>query len=88
MNVDLIKKIIRFRDERDWGQFHTIKDLCLGIGIEVSELQEIFLWKTNDEMESIKVSEKDKIENELGWEAKTSLEEGLKKTIDWYIANK
>ena len=65
MNVDLIKKIIRFRDERDWGQFHTIKDLCLGIGIEVSELQEIFLWKTNDEMESIKVSEKDKIENEL-----------------------
>jgi nucleoside-diphosphate-sugar epimerase len=29
-----------------------------------------------------------RFKNELGWEAKTSLEEGLKKTIEWYLANK
>lgn len=65
MNKELIKKIIQFREERDWSQFHTIKDLCLGLGVEVSELQEIFLWKTDKEMSDLIVSNKTDIENEL-----------------------
>lgn len=35
----------RFRDERDWEQFHTPKDLAAAIGIEAAELQELFLWQ-------------------------------------------
>ena len=65
MNNELIKKIIQFREERDWSQFHTIKDLCLGLGVEVSELQEIFLWKTDKEMADLIASNKTEIENEL-----------------------
>lgn len=65
MNKELIKKIIQFREERDWGQFHTIKDLCLGLGIEVSELQEIFLWKKEEEISELIVSRKSDIENEI-----------------------
>ena len=48
---ELKKKILQFRDERDWKQFHTIKDLLLGIGIETAELQEIFHWKSEEEIE-------------------------------------
>lgn len=39
-----------FRDDRDWKQFHTPKDLAAAIAIEAGELQEQFLWKTNDEV--------------------------------------
>lgn len=41
---ELIDGIINFRDERNWAQFHSIKDLLLGLNIEVGELQELFLW--------------------------------------------
>jgi NTP pyrophosphatase (non-canonical NTP hydrolase) len=38
---------IRFRDERDWAQFHRPKDLAMGLSIEAGELCELFLWKTD-----------------------------------------
>ena len=41
--------VIRFRDERDWEQFHSPKDLALGLQVEAAELAELFLWKTRDE---------------------------------------
>lgn len=41
--------VVRFRDERNWEQFHNPKDLVSAIGIEVSELAELFLWRTNQE---------------------------------------
>lgn len=59
---DLEKKIIEFRDERNWKQFHQIKDLLLGLNIEVGELQELFLWKSEEEQKKI---DKEKIKDEL-----------------------
>lgn len=41
----IINALIRFRDERDWEQFHNSKDLALAISIEAAELNELFLWK-------------------------------------------
>lgn len=38
--------ILDFREERDWKQFHNPKDLATAIAIEASELQEVFLWKS------------------------------------------
>ena len=38
--------ILDFREKRDWKQFHNPKDLATAIAIEASELQEIFLWKS------------------------------------------
>lgn len=43
----IIQKLIQFRDERGWQQFHNSKDLALAISIESSELLELFLWKGN-----------------------------------------
>ena len=34
----------KFRDERDWQQFHTPKDLSMYIAIEAAELMEKFVW--------------------------------------------
>lgn len=45
----LREKILQFRDERNWQQFHNPKDLALSLSLEASELLELFQWKTNDE---------------------------------------
>lgn len=62
---ETIYKIINFRNERDWKQFHTIKDLALGLGIEVAELQELFLWKTDKQLQEIKDNKLDNVKNEV-----------------------
>ena len=46
----LIDAVRKFRDDRDWSQFHTPKNLAAAIAIEVAELQECFLWKTDTEV--------------------------------------
>jgi NTP pyrophosphatase (non-canonical NTP hydrolase) len=53
----LIQKLIQFRDERDWAQFHNPKDLALAISIESGELLESFLWKNVEEANREKVKE-------------------------------
>jgi NTP pyrophosphatase (non-canonical NTP hydrolase) len=45
----VIKKIIEFRDERDWKQFHNPKDLAISLTLEASELLENFQWKESSE---------------------------------------
>lgn len=54
---EIIEKLIKFRDERDWKQFHNPKDLALAINIEAAELLEIFLWKSPEEGDIEKVKE-------------------------------
>lgn len=55
----LINKIVKFRDERDWEQFHNSKDLALALSVEASELLELFLWKKNEDFNL------DKLKDEL-----------------------
>src|SRR5687768_5394040 len=50
---DLQNKIIQFRNDRNWAQFHKLKDLLLGLNIEAGELNELFLWKDDKEIESV-----------------------------------
>lgn len=47
----------KFRDERNWEQFHNAKDLALAISIESGELLEQFLWKNADEADQNKIKE-------------------------------
>ena len=47
---DLIKKINKFRDDRDWRKFHNEKDLAISIALEASELLELFQWKQSEEV--------------------------------------
>lgn len=57
--VELIKK---FRDDRNWRQFHNPKDLAISVSLEAAELLEIFQWSADD----LECSDKmDKIREEL-----------------------
>ena len=53
----LTEKLVAFRDERDWGQFHNPKDLAAALSIEASELLECWLWKKLEDAEMTKVRE-------------------------------
>ncbi|MBN1950843.1 MAG: nucleotide pyrophosphohydrolase [Bacteroidales bacterium] len=59
---EISSELVKFRDARDWKQFHDTKNLAIAIGIEAAELNELFLWKTVEEAEAV---DKDKIKEEL-----------------------
>lgn len=58
----LISELQKFRDARDWQQFHNTKDLALALSIEAAELNELFLWKTTEESEKV---DRTKLKEEL-----------------------
>lgn len=62
---DLERKIIAFRDRRDWAQFHSPKNLSQALGIEAAELQEIFLWQTSDDSRIPVDEDRRRVESEL-----------------------
>ena len=45
---ELQKRIIKFRDDRNWRQFHNPKDLAISINLEAAELLEAFQWSGRD----------------------------------------
>ena len=64
---ELKLKAINFRDERNWKQFHTLKNLLIALNIECAELQELFLWDDEDAIASkINNTTKQKVGEELG----------------------
>jgi dCTP diphosphatase len=46
---EIEKRVRRFRDERDWKQFHRPKDVAVAVAIEAAEMLEHFQWKTDAE---------------------------------------
>ena len=48
MTQETINQILKFRDDRDWKQFHNPKDLAISISLEAAELLEIFQWSGSD----------------------------------------
>lgn len=62
---ELKQKLIDFRDERDWKQFHNPKDLSQAISIEASELQEHFLWVSQEKSHRIVEENKEDIADEM-----------------------
>ncbi len=58
----LTDALVKFRDARNWQQFHNSKDLAVAISIEAAELNELFLWKSIEESEKVN---KEKIAEEL-----------------------
>jgi NTP pyrophosphatase (non-canonical NTP hydrolase) len=47
----LLVRLLRFRDARDWKQFHTLKNLVSALSVEAGELLELTQWKQADELE-------------------------------------
>lgn len=48
MTQETINEVLRFRDDRDWKQFHNPKDLAISISLEAAELLEVFQWSAED----------------------------------------
>ena len=48
MTQEVINKVLKFRDDRNWKQFHNPKDLAISICLEASELLEVFQWSADD----------------------------------------
>ena len=47
---DALDAVVTFRDRRDWSQYHTPRHLSSALSIEIGELQEVLLWKTDEEI--------------------------------------
>lgn len=62
MTQETINQVLKFRDDRNWKQFHNPKDLALSISLEAAELLEVFQWSGSD---TVCESKKDKIREEL-----------------------
>lgn len=62
---ELQKKVIKFRDKRDWEQFHNPKDLAVGLAAEIGEVLEHFQWKNGRELNNYLKKNKKAISEEL-----------------------
>lgn len=66
--LELLKDIVKdFCEERDWDQFHNIKDLSIALSIEASELLELFRWKEVGQLSALlnDKAKREAIEDEL-----------------------
>jgi len=62
MTQETINQILKFRDDREWKQFHNPKDLAISISLEAAELLEVFQWSGADTSSDTKI---EKIREEL-----------------------
>ena len=54
---EIMEALVKFRNDRDWKQFHNPKDLAIAINVEASELLQLFLWKEADEAKEGRIKE-------------------------------
>lgn len=69
-NIDLMKlnqDIEQFVKERDWEQFHSVKNLTMALNVESAELMEIFQWLSEEKSNNVKSDPKilAKVEDEV-----------------------
>lgn len=63
--IALRDKLIQFRDERDWKQFHNPKDVAISLALEANEVLEHFQWKSQAEIEAYVKTNRDDIAEEM-----------------------
>jgi NTP pyrophosphatase (non-canonical NTP hydrolase) len=61
----LRQRVRRFAEERDWGQFHTPKNLASAVSVEAGELLEQFQWAETGNVAELSSSKRDRIADEI-----------------------
>jgi len=61
----LLDALITFRRERDWEQFHTVRNLSSALCVETAELLDLFRWTRDSEITTIVEEQRSEIENEI-----------------------
>lgn len=49
----LTEALLKFRNERNWAQFHTLRNLIVSLNLEAAELLELTQWKSDSEMATL-----------------------------------
>lgn len=62
---ELKTDILRFRQVRDWEQFHSPRNLATAISIEAAELLEPFRWASDEQAKAIAVARRDELADEI-----------------------
>ncbi len=64
--TEAVNILLKFREERNWEQFHTPKNLSMSIAIEAAELMEHFQWKsTSEAAKYLKGTDIEKVKEEI-----------------------
>jgi NTP pyrophosphatase (non-canonical NTP hydrolase) len=63
--ADLTAHVLRHRDERDWAQFHTPKELAVSLAVEAGELLALMQWKTGDDLRDALAKRHEQVRDEL-----------------------
>src|SRR3954464_8583685 len=63
--AELTTRVLRHRDERDWGQFHTPKELAVSLTVEAAELLSLMQWKTGEQLGRAMIDKREKVVDEL-----------------------
>jgi NTP pyrophosphatase (non-canonical NTP hydrolase) len=61
----LLNSALKFRDEREWKQFHTFKDLAVTLALEAAEVLEHAQWKSEKEVVTYLKKHKEHVADEL-----------------------
>jgi len=61
----LTQRVLRHRDERQWAQFHTPKELAVSLCVESAELLSIMQWKTGEDLDRAVAAKRGQIQDEL-----------------------
>jgi dCTP diphosphatase len=61
----LTRRVLRHRDERQWAQFHTPKELAISLCVESAELLSLMQWKADAELAEVVRAKHAKIQDEL-----------------------
>ena len=62
---ELIEIATKFRDEREWRQFHTPKELAIQLMLEAGELLELMQWKNGEELARHLTKRREDVADEL-----------------------
>jgi NTP pyrophosphatase (non-canonical NTP hydrolase) len=53
-SIEVLREaLLAFRDERDWAQFHSLRNLIVSLNLEAAELLELTQWKRDDEIAAL-----------------------------------
>ena len=60
----LSERVVAFSEAREWGQFHSPRNLAMAVSVEAAELLELFLWSTDDGPQPPQVSRERRVAEE------------------------
>lgn len=65
LNQELIQRLLDFRSDRDWGQFHNLRTLSTSIVLEAAELAEQTQWARDVDLDRVVTERRSRIEQEV-----------------------